>query len=461
MFSAGLRGLFYLSLLFSVFACGSAQELSTNLNNTGASSLGYLDADLDLIIKEHELAPLNPIENPGDALVHLGQALFFDKELSGNRNISCATCHHPSHASVDGLSLAIGTGGAGMGPNRQKSSGVFIARNSQDLFNRGYDEVVTMFTDMRVSGHPSTGFSSPAGNQIPQGLNHVLAAQALFPIQDRLEMRGQKGDLDLFGEPNELADFDDADFIGFWNALVDRVTSIEGYQSLLQEAYPGIPLQKINIVHLVNAISAFEAFKFNFIESPWDLYLAGDREALNQQEKRGALLFYGKANCVQCHSGNLLFDQDKDNVLVPNLGPGKGSAAPLDTGIALVTGDDEDRFAFRSTPLRNVELTGPYMHNGTFTSLEQVVRHYNHIVPSFINFDFSALDDQFKDLVTHDLLTRNEVLQTMSDDTSPLDLDETEIQDLVAFLKALTDPAARDMTSLIPSSVPSGLILED
>lgn len=450
-------------LVFVAFLWACEGEIVTDSAESDINEsviMGDLDAELALAIEENGLGPLDPIKNPGDDLVHLGQVLFFDKELSGNRNISCATCHHPKHASVDALSLAIGTGGNGLGPNRQKSSGSFIARNSQDLFNRGYAEVVTMFTDMRVSGNPITGFTSPAGDQLPQGLNHVLAAQALFPIQDRLEMRGKKGDLDVFGRPNELAEFGNNDFIGFWNALVKRITSIEGYQELLSKAYPFIPLEEIKITHLVNAIAAFESFKFNFIESPWDLYLAGDQSAMSDQEKRGALLFYGKANCVQCHPGKLLFDQDIDNVLVPNLGPGKPGAAPLDTGVALVSGSEEDRFAFRSTPLRNVELTGPYMHNGSFTSLEQIVRHYNDITNSFLNMDFSGLQTRFKEMLIYDIATQSYILQTMSGDTPPLDLDEAEIQDLVAFLKALTDPAARDMSSLIPSSVPSGLKVE-
>jgi len=96
-----------------------------------------------------------------------------------------------------------------------------------------------------------------------------------------------------------------------------------------------------------------------------------DPEALD-----GADLFFGDAGCADCHSGPLLSDMEFHNIGVPQIGPGKDPATGLDEGRFLVTGDRADRFAFRTPPLRNVDLTGPYMHDGAFATLEEVIRHH-------------------------------------------------------------------------------------
>ncbi|MCB0238120.1 MAG: hypothetical protein KDH08_05655, partial [Anaerolineae bacterium] len=108
---------------------------------------------------------------------------------------------------------------------------------------------------------------------------------------------------------------------------------------------------------------------FTLLDSPWDRFLAGDDSALSTDAQHGALLFYGDAGCARCHSGNLLTDQEFHNAAVPQLGPGKGRQNPyIDLGRARETGNPDDRFAFRTPPLRNVALTGPWMHNGAFAT---------------------------------------------------------------------------------------------
>lgn len=163
--------------------------------------------------------------------------LFFDKELSGNRDIACSTCHLPARRTGDGLSLPIGAGGVGLGPARQLGAGgVFIPRHAPELFNRGAAAWRTLFWDGRLSGTAERGFNSPAGNQLPEHLETILAAQAMFPVTSREEMRGRSGDRDIFGAPNELALLDDADFTGIWAGLMVRLLNNSEYVRLFNAA---------------------------------------------------------------------------------------------------------------------------------------------------------------------------------------------------------------------------------
>ena len=423
---------------------------------TQSSTPSTVDEELQTRIKAFNLSALgNPDIESSEEMIDLGRALFFDKILSGNRDVSCSTCHLPSNATTDGLNVAIGTGGEGLGPDR---SGERFSRNSQDLFNRGYSKLVTtMYTDKRINGTPTLGFHSPAGKQLPDGLNHVLAVQALFPITSRSEMRGQIGDTDIFGDNNELADLDDEDFTGIWQAIMDRLLANDEYVALFNAAFPDVDTSEFGIQHMGNALAAFEADAFHFANSPWDRYLSGESDALTTEEKSGANLFFGKANCVTCHNGNLLFDQNQDNILVPNVGPGKDDDG-LDLGIAINTENSGDTFAFRSAPLRNVELTAPYMHNGAFSSLEEVVNHYNDVSQSLTSYTGINLPDDLE--VHNDEEVQTKMFATKSGDTPKLNLTDNEISQIVSFLKALTDPAARDLSDIAPDEVPSGLNID-
>ena len=149
----------------------------------------------------HPVSDNDFYSTPSGAEVALGRALFFDKIISGNRNISCATCHHPLAGTGDGLALPIGEGGNGLGLARDTGSGVDavherIPRHSPHVFNLGAKEFSVMFNDGRVSVDDSepSGFNSPAGDQLPLGLNSVLAAQAMFPVTSSSEMAGQAGE---------------------------------------------------------------------------------------------------------------------------------------------------------------------------------------------------------------------------------------------------------------------------
>jgi cytochrome c peroxidase len=418
-----------------------------------------LDNQLRATLAQWGAVPIGAVTPPSPALVDLGRSLFFDKVLSGNRDVSCATCHSPLTHGADALALSIGTGGTGSGAARALGAGrQFTPRNAPSLLDQGLGSFY-LFWDGRVSdlGGPSS-FKTPAGSALPSGLMNVLAAQAMFPVTNRNEMRGEVGDQDVFGAPNELAAFDTSAYTAMWGATMKRVVAINGYVAKFSVAYPGVQAASFGFQHAANAIAAFEESAFTFTNSPFDRYLAHNDAALGEDAKRGALLFFGRARCSSCHFGPLLGGQSFASVGVPQIGPGFGRDAPLDLGQDPFFTGQTQRFLFRVPPLRNVELTAPYMHDGAFATLEQVVHHYNDAEKVLRTFDVSNLDPRVQPLYHGDDATISALLQSLDGRLrSPLGLSEQELGQLVAFLKSLTDPAARDLGGLIPATVPSGL----
>jgi cytochrome c peroxidase len=418
-----------------------------------------LDQQLRELLQQVNARVPPPPPRPSPALVGLGQALYFDKILSGNRDVSCATCHDPLTHTGDALSLSVGTGGTGVGAERAPGANrQFLPRHSPDLFNRGAGLVFTLFWDGRVSqGGPSV-FNTPAGAALPAGLTSLLAAQAMLPVTVREEMRGQAGDLDRVGEPNELARLRDDQVVEIWQATMRRVLAVREYVQRFNAAFPGTPTSELGFQHAANAIAAFEVEAFTKLDSPVDRFILGDNAALSEDAKQGALLFFGKGRCASCHIGPLLTNQSFANVGVPQLGPGKGAGAPLDFGLAELIGNAAARFHFRVAPLRNVELTAPYMHNGAYATLEAVVRHYNDVPTALRRYDVSQLHPLLRTTHHGDSATIAAQLATLDPRLrQPLGLTDPEIRQLVAFLEALTDPSARDMSAVVPAAVPSGL----
>lgn len=426
---------------------------------------GYLNLDDQLknVIQSNGLEAYEEVPPIDSSKIQLGRMLFFDKVLSGNRDISCATCHHPSLKSGDNLELGIGVGGFGLGKNRVMGEGrERIPRNSPEIFNRGSEEWHTMFWDGRVSGSTETGFLSPADEKLPTGLENVMAVQAMFPVFSRDEMRGEIGDTDIFGQQNELSLISNAAPQSVWQALMRRILAFPEYRKLFNDAYPDIPQDKLGFQHAANAIAAFQIKEFTFTNSPWDRYLRGEQNALNDAAKRGALLFYGKANCVGCHSGNLLTDQKFHNIGVPQFGPGKDNAAPLDAGRFAETGNPKDRFAFRTPPLRNVAITGPWMHNGAYDNLEDVIRHHLDPKTALESYDIDQLSPELRATYKGDKRVIERVLNSLDPlVNTPMDLKEQDVQDLLAFMESLTDSSATDLTRLMPEAVPSKLPIEE
>lgn len=431
-----------------------------------AERLGGITPDdqLALLLSKSGVTPLDLGPMPDPALVTLGEALFFDKELSGNRDISCATCHHPDFAGGDGLPLSFGTGGHGLGPDRVPGQGrTLIPRNAPELFNRGSPAWSTMFWDGRVKLSDVYDLDTPAGNGLPDMLQTVLAAQAMFPVTSREEMRGNFGDYTAARELNELATISDMRPKQIWTALTQRLMAHPAYIDLFQAAYPGVPVADFGFEHAANAIAAYEIAAFSLADSPWDRYLEGDDSALSEEARRGAILFFGEAGCGQCHSSSLLTDQQFHNIGVPQLGPGKlDEENQLDLGRFLETGNHQDRYAFRTPPLRNVTLTGPYMHNGVYATLEAAVRHHLDAATGLRHYDAGQLPEYFREAVHFSPEVQADILATLDPLVAePRVLTEDQIADLLAFLNALTSPSAVDLSHLVPASVPSGLPVQD
>jgi cytochrome c peroxidase len=398
-----------------------------------------------------------PAQDP--ALVALGRALFFDRVLSGNRDISCADCHHPSTALSDGLSLPAGTGATGHGSARTPGSGrAFVPRQSPSLLNAGLG-LTYVFWDGRLSRNGPVGsFRNETAPALPPGLDNILVGQAMLPVLNRAEMRGKPGDIDVFGKPNELAQFSDAQETGVWQAIMRRLTAIPEYVQLFGAAFPGRAVSQLSFEDAARALAAFEMQDFTKTGTPFDRFLERDSNALTPEQKRGATLFFGEARCAQCHGGPFLGGQSFANDGVPQIGPGVTRQPPLDFGRGELPNNEFYRFAFRVAPLRNIELTAPYMHNGAYPTLEAVVKHYDNVSLALRTYDSSQLPPALRSLYHGDQATITAVLTNLDGRLrTPLDLTEDEKRDLVAFLKSLTDPAARNLSALTPLRVPSGL----
>ena len=422
-----------------------------------------MDMELRSLLEEHgvEAADESEFVEPSEELIELGNLLFYDKELSGNRDISCATCHHALMATADGLSLPSGVGGVGLATAREMGPGRHrVPRNAPEVFNRGHEDFVSMFWDSRVEEDESqpSGFASPAGDDLPEGFRTALEVQAMFPVTSGDEMRGNPGE-------NEIADA--ADNTEIWARLMERLLAIEDYRDLFAAAYPDVPESELGFQHAAIAIAAFEANNWRSDNSPFDRFMRGDRRAMSAAEKKGAILFYGKAGCVDCHSGTWQTDLEHHAIAMPQLGPGKGHGddGDEDFGRQAISGEDEDLFKFRTPPLRNVALTSPYGHAGTYRTLEDVVLHHTNPTRSLKRWDrdqvllpvtddeenpFSVMDDRDK---VRAIADANELGKKR--------LSEQDLADLLEFLGALTDPAMLDLRAEVPLRVPSGLTVAD
>jgi cytochrome c peroxidase len=386
-------------------------------------------------------------------LVRLGRALAFDKILSGNRDISCMTCHLPGFGTGDGRSLSIGAGGTGLGPNRVGPDGSLIPRNAPAAFN--LQEIKPLFWDGRVVVDGHGKFVTPAGTQLTSKMTRVfefgaLSAQPLFPVLSREEMRGHSG--------NELAAINDAEVNRIWNGAMKRLGRIPQYRALFEAAYPGTRFDDMNFGYASNAIAGFLVSKLAFNDSPWDRFLAGDDNALTHKQLLGAKDFMS-ARCSICHNGPALTDNEFHNVAVAQLGPGKGDGASGhdDFGRGRETGLSSDRYAFRTPPLRNVELTGPYGHDGAFTSLRDFVAHYSESDVKLRAFTGSDLEPTLRGTLLHNF---DAILATRDTLLNGVVFTDQIIDEVTEFMKALTDPNARNIDRLTPARVPSGLAVD-
>ncbi len=388
----------------------------------GAGPGGFDD---DQLRQQFGLVPLGPVPQPPDGpasaeRIELGRLLFFDPILGGEKDVSCGTCHHPAFAFADGRQFSAGVSGVGLGPARTLSlsaiSGRPIAltpRNSPTVLNAAYNS-------------DSMGRPSHLGRQFWDGRAAGLAEQARGPITSRLEMAGDAYGADVARD-----------------SVVARLRGNSEYVQRFRDAFPVEAASSPggDIITMDTYGRALAAYQRELVtrNSAFDRYAAGDDGALTRQQKHGLELFFTSALCNQCHNGPMFSDFSFRVVGVPQEGTG-GSVLPGDdVGREEHTGLVADRRAFRTPSLRNVELTAPYMHDGVFTTLDEVIRFYNDgASPRHAGVSTSDLDQ---------LVAR------------PLGLSAADRDALVAFLRALTDPGSglEPLLRTVPASVPSGL----
>jgi cytochrome c peroxidase len=392
--------------------------------------------------------------------------LFYDPILSGNRQVSCATCHHPEFGTSDGLSLGIGDGGLGLGPARAADPENLpeqrIPRNSPALFNLGAREFTVLFHDGRIEADPArpSGLRTPMGTEMEQGFASLLSAQTMFPVLSPDEMAGHYSE-------NEIAQAVRQGLItgegGAWDLLSRRVAAIPEYAARFETVY-GLSPSEIGFTHISDAIAAFVAFEWRSDSAPFDAWLRGEAD-LPPLAAEGAALFYGMAGCADCHSGPFLTDHGFHATGDVQLGPGKAARFERharDIGRMRVTGQEADAHAFRTPSLRNVALTAPYGHAGAYRDLAAYLAHHadpvaglaaydpgQAVLPALGVEDWRILQDAAERAAIAAAVTR-----------PPVVLDEGEIAALVAFLDTLTDPVARTGRMGVPDTVPSGIAVE-
>jgi cytochrome c peroxidase len=402
------------------------------------------------------------------ARAELGQLLFFDKLLSGNKTISCATCHHPRFGTSDGQSLGMGEGGLGLGPDRRADANNLpeqrIPRNSPALWNLGAAEFTRMFHDGRIEEDPTRpgGLRTPLEDEMVVGFESLLSAQNMFPVLSPDEMAGHY-------EENEISTAVRQGVItakgGAWDRIAARVEAVPKYRALFDAAVPDTRGRPLVFSDVSNAIAQFVAFEFRSDDTPFDAYLRGTG-TLPENAMAGIELFYGKAGCADCHSGKFQTDHGFHAMGTPQLGPGKGERFERhqrDVGRMRVTNDKADLYAFRTPSLRNVTLTAPYGHAGGHADLEAFVRFHLDPVkglaeyqPQVVLAPFDAAKPDWAMLEGGTEFSAIAAAVTRP----PTSLTDAEIAQLLAFLATLESPTARTGRLGIPDTVPSGLEVE-
>lgn len=325
--------------------------------------------------------PIVPADNPmSKEKVELGRHLFYDRRLSSDGSMACATCHIQGRAFTDGRAVSPGV------------TGEVGSRSSMALVNVAYLPVLTWMNP----------------------LLDTLEVQALIP---------------LFGEhPVEMG------LAGREQDVFKMLQADARYPSLFKEAFPKEADQGADALYslstITKALASFERALVSF-DSPYDRYKYGNQpNAISESAKRGEALFFGeKMECYHCHGGLNMTDNLKHERLpFPELGfhntglyntDGKGSYPLKNPGIIEITGDQADKGKFRTPGLRNIAVTAPYMHDGSISILEQVIRsHYAKAGRAGEKGNSNPLRSEF--LVG-------------------FEVDAQEVSDLVAFLNALTD----------------------
>jgi cytochrome c peroxidase len=387
-------------------------------------------------------------------LANIGRMLWFDPIQGLNDDNACAGCHSPTNGFGDTQPMAIGIDNNGIvgatraGPRNQRRSPMVIN-------NAFYPALMWNSRFHSQSGDPfdnSRGFVFPA----PEGgslsyLPHLLTAQAFIPPTERVEAAG-------FHFPGNNDDI---------RAEVLRRLNSSDYRALFARVFPEIRAgAPITFDHFGLAIAEFE-FTQVYANAPIDRYARGIDNALTPAQKRGAVLFFGRAGCVACHAvsgpSNEMFSDFKQHVAgIPQVAPTFGNVtfdgpgANEDFGLEQVTGNPADRYAFRTSPLRNVALQPAFMHNGAFVRLEDAIRYHLDAAGQAGSYNTGLLPPDLRG-TTGPLAPVLERLDPLL--RTPVQLSAVEFAALVDFVRnGLLDPDARPerLRRFIPEKLPSG-----
>ncbi len=339
-------------------------------------------------------AARSPVDNPLTAAkAELGRLLFFDPILSGDQDVACATCHHPSNGWAEFRDISIGVNGQGFASERafqQPNTIPFVKRNAHTILN-------TAFNGMDALGR----YTPEQGAMFWDNRVASLEKQALEPILAFEEMRGTH-----FDEKSILPE------------IINRLQLIPTYDSLFQAAFG----EAVSESNLARAIAAFER-TLTTTDSRFDRYMRGDKEALSLGEIDGFKLFQ-KVGCANCHNGPMFSDFEQHVLGVPE-----------NTRLNTPDAGPEEDFAFRTPTLRNLRFTAPYMHNGKFMTLLRVLEFYEDI-------------SMGKELNPHVKAKQYDPL------IKELNLRVKDMRPIISFLNALND---EDYDRSVPEEVPSGL----
>jgi cytochrome c peroxidase len=426
------------------------------------------------------------------AMADLGRLLFFDKVLGLHSDNSCAGCHSPAFGFGDSQPMAIGVDNNDIvGPGR---SGPRNQRRAPLVPNTIFYPAL-MWTPrfVALSGDPfdnSLGFEFPFPETLITDVPTLLAAQASIPSTELVEMAGFTGISDNPGPfgPRHFQ-FDDGhgqalpapDATGVHNfpiqdAVDARLNSIPDYLEKFGMVFNGgvpLPAGDITINMRRVAIAEFEA-TLTAANAPLDRFARGDQHAMTPGQKRGALLFFGKAGCVTCHAvagqANEMFSDFQPHriggpQLAPVFGTGTGNVIydgpgeNEDFGYEQTERDPALRYTFRTAPLRNLKVAPAYFHNGAFGTLEAAIAHHLNVESSLRHYDPDAnnvpsdlFPGPFAGILEAGI---DPLLQT------PLRLRKEEFQDLVEFVRdGLFDRRVLRFCRHIPESVPSGIPLQ-
>lgn len=392
-------------------------------------------------------------------LADLGRLAFHDSLLGLNDDNSCSGCHAAPLGFGDSQSIAIGVENNNIvGPDR---TGPRNQRRAPIILNNVFFPALMWNSRFNsVSGNP---FDNSAGFQFPlpegfslSGFPHLLTAQAFIPTTERPEMAGFHPSVPGIND-------------GIREAVVERLNANAQYRKLFGKNFPEVKSgSPITYEMLARAMAEFE-FTLVFADAPIDKFARGQKNGMTEDEKRGALLFFGSANCVSCHAvsgqSNEMFSDFRQHVAgIPQIAPAVGNVtfdgpgANEDFGLEQVTGNPNDRYAFRTSPLRNLALQPTFFHNGCFTRLEDAVRYHLNAIGSAPSYNpvVAGVDADLQGPqgpIAPVLARIDPALAT------PVTLSTDEFRQLIAFLRTgLLDPKANahDLRKLIPAQVPGG-----